>query len=151
MTSRRQLANACAVLAILGGAAGCGGPRPTALHPDFEVVTSAGIASVSIREPLPGLTDEDSVRVLRAGMARIMPVSSDQASMAPPFPQRRIVWHVEPTSGRGTSRVIVNIFDGSVPVAYEQDVVDNDVSTTTLTFTIESLTRRLLAKYSKPQ
>jgi hypothetical protein len=119
------------------------------MRPDFEVTTLAGTASVGIREPLPGLTYDESEQLLRAGMASVTRVRSDDVSMAPPYPERRIVWHVTPTGGRGTSRIAVNIFVGSVPVAYEQQVVDNSAPRRALTFAIASLTRRLITQYTE--
>jgi hypothetical protein len=69
--------------------------------------------------------------------------------MVPPYPEHRVVWHVTSTGGRGTSRVAVNIFVGSVPVAYEQQEVDNSAPRGALTFAIASLTRQLITQYSE--
>ena len=82
-------------------------------------------------------------------MASVTRVSSDDVSMAPPYPEHRIVWHVTPTGGRGTSRLAVNIFVGSVPVAYEQQVVDNSALRGALTFAIASLTKRIFTQYAE--
>jgi hypothetical protein len=54
----------------------------------------------------------------------------------------------EPDSGRGVSALVVNVFDGSVPVAYEREVVTNDAPTATIADAIESATRRLIALYT---
>jgi hypothetical protein len=62
-----------------------------------------------------------------------------------PFPEFRIVWHVNPNGNRGTSRLVVNIFRVSVPFAYEQAVVDNSAPTASIVGTIESMSRRLIA------
>jgi hypothetical protein len=106
-------------------------------------------SSATCREPLPGLTYGESERLLRTGMASVTRVSSDDASVAPPYPEHRIVWHVTSTGGRGTSRVAVNIFVGSVPAAYEQQEVDNSAPRGALTFAIASLTRRLITQYTE--
>jgi hypothetical protein len=57
---------------------------------------------------------------------------------------------VNPSVGPGVSTLVVNIFDGSVPVAYEQEVVTNSAPTATITYAIESATRRLIASYTNP-
>ena len=149
MRRRQKLAPACAILAILTPVACTGSPATLSIRPDFEVTTSVGTASVSIREPLPGLTYDESERLLRAGMASVTRVSSDDVPMVPPYPEHRIVWHVTPTGGRGTSRLAVNIFVGSVPVAYEEQEVDNSAPRGSLTFAIASLTRQLITQYTE--
>ncbi len=149
MRRRQKLATACAILAVLTPVACTGSPATLSIRPDFEVTTSVGAASVSIREPLPGLTYDESERLLRAGMASVTRVSSDDVSLAPPYPEHRIVWHVTPTGGRGTSRLAVNIFVGSVPVAYEEQEVDNSAPREALIFAIASLTRQLITQYSE--
>jgi hypothetical protein len=82
-------------------------------------------------------------------MASVTRVSSVDVPMVPPYPEHRIVWHATPTGGRGTSRLAVNIFVGSVPVAYEQQDVDNSAPRGALTFAIASLTRRLITQYTE--
>lgn len=67
-----------------------------------------------------------------------------------PFPQCRIVWHVNPGVDRGVSTLVANFFDGAVSVAYEQEVVTNSAPTATITYAIGSVTRRLLAFYARP-
>ncbi len=69
--------------------------------------------------------------------------------MVPPYPEHRIVWHVTPTGGRGTSRLAVNIFIGSVPVAYVQQLIDNSAPMGALTSAIASLTNRLITQYAE--
>ena len=46
-----------------------------------------------------------------------------------PFPSRRIVWHVTSSAARGMSRLVVNVFDGVNPYAYEQETVSNSAPT----------------------
>ena len=80
----QKLATAWPILAVLTPVACTGSPATLSMRPDFEVTTSVGTASVSIREPLPGLTYDESERLLRAGMASVTRVSSDGVSMVPP-------------------------------------------------------------------
>ena len=83
-------------------------------------------------------------------MERAAPGAVLPGPVEAPFPMRRIVWHVIPIVPGGASRLVVNIFDGSVPVAYEQEVVTNSAPTATITYAIESATRRLIASYTHP-
>jgi hypothetical protein len=78
-------------------------------------------------------------------MGRAAPGSVLSGPVEPPFPRCRIVWHVNPGGGRGVSTLVVNIFDGSDPVAYEQEVVTNSAPTVAIVGAIESVTRRLIA------
>src|SRR5437868_4782950 len=108
-------------LVLLSGLAACtGSPATLALQPDFEVMTPAGIASVSIRESPPGMTDAQFTQLLKAGMERAAPDSVIAGRVEPPFPSQRIVWHVNPSPPRGIARLVVNVFDGANPYAYEQ-------------------------------
>ena len=109
------------------------------------MATPAGIASVSVRQAPPGMTDAQFLRLVEAGMEQAAPGSVSPGPVNPPFPGRRIVWHVDLTSSPGISRVVVNVFNGSVPYAYEQDVIANDTPTRVLTYAIRSLSSRLLA------
>lgn len=144
-------------LALLAGSAlagmalaGCtGSPATLALQPAFAVVTSAGPASVSIRERLPNLGDAGSVQLIRTGMQEAMPGTVVPGPVAAPFPHRRIVWHVNPDSTRGVTRLMVNIFDGARPVADAQDLVANDAPPAALMRAIRGLTRRLMIRYAQ--
>jgi hypothetical protein len=127
-----------------------GSPASLALRPDFEVKTLGGIASVSIRESLPGMTDSGFEQLVRTGMERAVPGAVFSTLVEIPYPQCRIVWHVNPSVGRGVSTLIVNIFDGAMPAAYEQEVVANSAPTATIVEAIGSATRRLLAPYTHP-
>jgi hypothetical protein len=77
-------------------------------------------------------------------MEQAVPGSVNPGPVNPPFPVRRIVWHVTPDSRGDTSRVVVNVFNGNTPYAYEQDVIENDAPERGLTRTIGSLSSRLL-------
>jgi hypothetical protein len=63
MRRRQKLATAWAILAVLAPVACTGSQATLSMRPDFEVTTSVGAASVSIREPLPGLTYDESERL----------------------------------------------------------------------------------------
>jgi hypothetical protein len=141
----RASAVALALMALFGPAACTGSPATLALRPDFEVKTLGGIDSVSVRESLPGMTDREFEQLIRMGMGRAAPGSVLSGPVEPPFPRCRIVWHVNPGGGRGVSTLVVNIFDGSDPVAYEQEVVTNSAPTVAIVGAIESVTRRLIA------
>ena len=133
------------VLALLAFAAltACtGSPATLAAQPAFEATTPFGLASVSIRETpfgMPWAEFEQAVRDGTEAEVRLQP-----APAVPPFPARRIVWHVN-LGMRGESRLVVNIFDGSVPFAYEQDEISSDESPEMIAGTVRSLTRRLIA------
>ncbi len=136
-------------LASLLATIGCtGSPYTVAMPPDFEVMTPDGIASVSIREPLPNLTDAEFQQMVMTGMQSAMPGRIEQHVSAP-FPTRRIVWHVSPVAARGVSRLSVNVFDGGTPVAYEQDTVSNGAPRGTVMHAVASMTTRLVTRYAR--
>jgi hypothetical protein len=112
--------------------------------PNFELMTPTGLAGVSIRESPPRLTDAEFQLLVEQGMQAAMPGSTAAGSAMGPFPTRRFVWHVNPVPARGVSRVVVNVFDGAVPFAYEQEVVDNSVPDAVLESAVASMTRRLV-------
>jgi hypothetical protein len=126
---------------------GCstGSPATLELPPAFEVATRAGIASVSIRQPLPGMTDAESAHLIRTAMDSAAPGSVLSTPVKPPFPVLRIVWHVQSLPVRGGSQVIVNVFAGSVPFAYDQEIVDDSAPTAATERAVRSLAERLLA------
>lgn len=126
----------------IGLAACTGSPATLALRPAFEVNSPSGIASVSVRGPWPGMTDSEFAQLVKAGMARAASESVISGPVDAPFPERRIVWHVNP--GRGVSVLMVNIFDGSVPVSYKQEAVASDASAATIEATVDVLTTRLI-------
>jgi hypothetical protein len=129
--------------------AGCAGsPATFALPPDFEMKTPTGLAGVSIREALPGTTAEAFAKMVRTGMEQGASVVATQppAAAPSPIPRMHIVWHVNPVAARGVSRLVVNIFNGATPFAYEQAVVANTAPPAAITYTVCMMTRQLLAR-----
>jgi hypothetical protein len=133
------------LLALIALSACTGSPATLAMQPDFEIATSAGPASVSIRGAPPGMTDSEFERVVKTAMQAEMPGSLVTRLALPPFPARRIVWHVNPVPARGVSHLVVNVFDGSVPFAYKEEVVENGAPIVAVGYAVRSLTRRLLS------
>jgi hypothetical protein len=135
------------VLPLLGSIAlsACtGSPTTLATPPDFEVVTPRGMAGVSIRESSSSMTAAKFEQLVSAGMERDMPRSLVKGPPRAPFPAQRIVWHVDTTTAaRGVLRLEVNVFNGSYPFAYEQQVVPNDAPPSLLASAIASMTSRL--------
>jgi hypothetical protein len=128
-------------------ASACTGSQATlALRPDFDITTLAGPASVSIRETPPEMTFAEFEQAVSAGMQSARPTCGQTTPVAAPFPARRIVWHVYPIFPRGTSRLVVNVFDGSVPTVEAQDVIDNTAPRSSIEYAVRTLTRRLMAK-----
>ena len=123
-----------------------GSPATLALQPDFDVATSAGPASVSIREAPPDMTFAEFEQAVSAGMQSAMPALAQTTPVAAPFPDRRIVWHVYPIIPRGASRLVVNIFDGSGPTFEAQQVIDNTAPHSSVEYAVRTLTLRLMAK-----
>ena len=139
------LAHARALL-LLGGLASCtGSPATFALRPDFEVMTPAGIASVSIRQSPPGMTDAEFTQLVRVAMERAARGSVTAGRAEPPFPSQRIVWHAEQSASSGISRMVVNVFDGANPYAYQQETVTNGTPPAVIASAVESMSERLLA------
>lgn len=141
---RVKWVHALAVVSVLASAACTGSPATLAQPPDFEVKTPGGIASVSVRASIPGMTDSEFGDLVRSGMARAAPGSLLPGPAKPPFPECRIVWHVNPGLGHGASTLTANVFDRSVPVAYEQEVVTNSASNATIAYAIESVASRIM-------
>jgi hypothetical protein len=136
---------------LIGPAACTGSPTTVALQPDFAMKTSAGIASVSIRESPPGLTGSEFEQIVRTGMDRAAPGAVLPDPVHAPFPTFRIVWHVNPDGPHGTSKLVVNVFNETAPVAYEQATVDNSAPPIEIMHTVESLTNRLIVIHANPQ
>ena len=142
-----------AILAMFAVSACAGSPATMAMQPDFEVATSAGPASVSVRDAPPGMTMSEFEHVVRTGMTVEMPASPKTAHALAPDSERRIVWHLSPVPARGTSRLVVNAFDGSTPYAYEETVVDDSAPVASVGRAVRSMTRQLastLDRQSQP-
>jgi hypothetical protein len=134
------------VLPLLLGLASCmGSPGTLALQPAFEVMTPAGLASVSLRESPAGMTDAEFTQLVMVGTKWAAPDGVIAGRVEPPFPSQRIVWHVNLSPERGMSRLVVNVFDGANPYAFEQGTVMNDAPTAAVTSAVESMSKRLLA------
>jgi hypothetical protein len=142
---RVVLAPARAVVLLAGLAACAGSPAPAALHPDFEVMTPAGVASVSVRQPLPEMTEAQFAQLVSIGMRPVARENVIAGSGEPQTPSQRIVWHDNLAPSRGMSLLVVNVFDGADPYAYEMATVPNDAPTMVITSAIESMSVRLLA------
>jgi hypothetical protein len=132
-------------MALLSPAACTGSPATLALQPDFAMTTPVGIASVSMRESVPGLTDSEFEQLVRTGMGRAAPNAVLSGPVQPPFPQFRIVWHVSRYGHDGASSLVVNIFKGSEPFASEQVVIESVAPPETIVAAVESMTKRLFA------
>ena len=139
------LAQTRALLLLCGLASCTGSPATLALRPSFEAMTPAGVTSVSIRESPPGMTDAEFAQVVMVGMERAARGSVIAGRVEPPFPSRRIVWHVDLSASRGTSELVVNVFDGANPYAYEQETLTNDAPSAVITSAVVSMSERLLA------
>jgi hypothetical protein len=139
------LAVGLALVLLLGAASCTGSPATLALPPDFEVMTQAGVASVSIRQSLPGTTNARFMEMVKTGMERAAPGRVLGGPVDTPFPSRRIVWHADPTASRGIARLVVNAFDGAIPYAYELETVADGAPTATVASAVEAMSTRLLA------
>jgi hypothetical protein len=133
------------LLVAISLAACTGSPDTLALQPSFEVATPAGLASVSIRETPSSMTDREFLRLIEAGMEQAAPGCVSTQLVNPPYPRLRIVWHVEPEQPGATEEIAVNVFNGSVPFAIEQETLTHNASAPMLTDTIRSMSGRLLA------
>jgi len=121
------------------------------MKPDFNMVTPAGVVSVSIREALPGMPDNEFRDVVMTGMEHGCSCAAVASRPTGPYPQRRIIWHVNSnTASLGISTVVANIFDGSVPFASAQEMVPNGIESGALIDTIASITRQLQQPLGRP-
>ena len=137
------------LLVPLAPTACTGSPATIALQPSFEVTTAGGPASVSIRETPPDMTFAEFEDAVRTGMQSAMPEAPQPTCIAAPSPDRRIVWHVYQIFPRGTSRLVVNVFNGSVPFEHAQQVIDNSAPPSTIVYAVRTLTGRLAAQLDK--
>jgi hypothetical protein len=131
------------LLALSFVSACTGSPATLALRPNFELATPTGPTSVSIRQAPPDMTLAEFDRTVKSGMETALTASLEPTPAVGPFPEQRIVWHVNTMPGRGRSRLLVNVFDGSVPFAYEQQLIDDADTPDVLAGTVQSMTRRL--------
>jgi hypothetical protein len=120
-----------------------GSPRVLAQQPTFELNSPAGLVGVSIRSPLPGRTDSEFEALVKSGMLQAIPNSTPVTLPTAPFPQRRLVWHVSLDVNRGTSRLILNVFEGSRALTYDQEHMGSDASKAEILAAVESMTQRL--------
>jgi hypothetical protein len=88
-----------ALLSLCGLASCTGSSVPLALQPNFEVGTPADVASVSIRESPPGMTDTEFALLIRAGMERGTRSIMIAGDPAPPHSTARIVGSLAKTDG----------------------------------------------------
>jgi hypothetical protein len=144
-----------AILAVLSGfttiLSGCtGSPATLAIRPDFDMATPAGVVSVSIRQALPGMPDDEFRGVVMTGMERGCSCAVIAGRPTEPYPHRRVVWHVNATATPGMSSLVVNVFDGSVPYAYTQEAVPTGVEPPALIDTIAAMTRQLQTPLGRP-
>jgi hypothetical protein len=147
--SRLRLLVIMAALQPLLGVTGCtGSPATLALDPTFEIETPIGLAGVSIREAPPGTPAEAFVKMVRTGTEQGAAVTAidPPTATSSPIPCMRIVWHVTSVAARGVSRLVVNLFTGATPFAYEQVVVANTAPPAAITYTIGMTTRQLFAR-----
>ncbi|HYZ62602.1 MAG TPA: hypothetical protein VE650_09115 [Acetobacteraceae bacterium] len=131
---------------LLWALASCtGSSTSVAMQPDFAVMTPAGLASVSIRQAPVGRTQADFAELVRAGMERAAPGSVIAGPLQAPFPSQRIVWHATQSISEGDSRVVVSVYNGANPYAYEQDTLTNVESAAGIRSTVRWMSERLMA------
>jgi hypothetical protein len=131
------------LLSLLGLTACVAAPKNSGRQPAFELQSSKGLAGVNIRMALPNRTDSESQRLITAGMLQAVPGATLVAPLAGPFPARHFVWHVDYNVPNGTSRLVLNQFEGSKAVAYVQENIDADASNQELLAAIEAMSSRL--------
>ena len=131
------------LLSLFGLTACLGAPRGLVQQPTFELKSPTGLVGVTIREPLPGRTDSEFETLVKSGMLQAIPASTLVTPPLAPFPERQLVWHVSLDVPHGTSRLILNMFEGPRVVAYDQEHVGSDASKVEILSAIKSVTRRL--------
>jgi hypothetical protein len=152
-----RLWRSLAILTVTWGSAialsGCtGSPATLAMKPDFDMVTPGGVVSVSVREALPGMPDNEFRDVVMTGMEHGCSCAAVASRPTGPYPERRIVWHVTSnTASLGVSTVAANIFNGSVPFASAQAVVPDGIESGALIDTVASITRQLQQPSGRPK
>jgi hypothetical protein len=136
-----RLLSVLPLLSSITLAACAGSPATQAMQPDFEVSTAAGPASVSVRGAPPDMTTPEFEHLVEVAMSSAMPTIP--ATAVQPFPDRRIVWHVDAMPPHGTSRLAVNIFNGSVPFSYHQEVIDDSAPRSMTVYAVRALSGRI--------
>jgi hypothetical protein len=133
------------------GLASCtGAPESMAARPAFELMTPAGLASVSIRQPMRDMSDTQFESLVRAAMEQAAHTTAMAAPVAPPYPQTRIVWHVEQDPNlNGVSRLTANVFSGQTPYAYEEAPLPNGAPRVAAQAAIASVSRRVMDDVSR--
>jgi len=137
---------AVSLLSLFGLTACVGSPRVLVQQPTFELKSPTGLVGVGIRSPLPGRTDSEFETLVKSGVLQAIPTSTLVPQLTAPFPEHRLVWHVSVDVPHGTSRLILNMFEGSRAVAYDQEHIGSDASNVEILAAIESMTQRLVAQ-----
>jgi hypothetical protein len=143
---RKRLASAGIVATLLLGLAGCAvSPVSHAEASAFMLGTPSGNVCVGVRQPLPHMTIAESQALIMAAMQKVLPGAAPDPSAAPPH--LLVVWHVTPIFPSGaTSRLSLNIFDGSLAVWNEQTIIGSDESPQALSAAMTDMTSRLAAE-----
>jgi hypothetical protein len=102
-------------LLLAGVAAYTGAAATLALQPDFALITPAGVAEVSIRQPPIGMIAGPFLAPVWASMERAGAGPVAVGDVGAIRPAQRIVWHAGSSAARGMSRLVVNVFDGADP------------------------------------
>lgn len=134
------------IASMLGLSACAMSPDVLATQPAFAFKTPTGVDSVIVRWPILGVTHEEFVGLVRAGMERAAPGGVMPGDVRPPFPTQRIVWHATSAGQDGTSWLMANIYHGMNAVDREEVIVPNTAPRATIVYAIRSMTSRLMAR-----
>jgi hypothetical protein len=93
---------------------------------------------------LIGGADTACTEIEMGGTERAAPASVIASRVEPPFPSGRIVSPVALSAQSGISRLVVTVFGGANPYAYEQDDVTTGAPAA-VTFAVEAMSERLQA------
>lgn len=133
------------VLAGVALLAACSGsPATLAERPTFDITTPVGVSSVAIRNAPTGMTDDAFTSTVMDGMLDGCRCTYRLSHFIGPYPDYRIVWHVDPTVHGGMSHLVVRMFNGGGPFVYAQDDIRDGASRDVLEHTVAMLTRRLM-------
>jgi hypothetical protein len=78
-------------------------------------------------------------------MQQVLPGVTATEPIALPFSRLRIVWRVIPDPRGASSTLVLNIFDGSDTLWYDEEIITNDDPQDAVLFTIEGMSKRLAA------